>query len=53
MFHDTLQIIPNGILILDILSKDIAYANKELEKLISQVKCSSLSLKDRIFTFKK
>jgi len=45
--------IPNGVLIVDLVTREAAYANKELERLMSQIKCTGLTLKERICSFRK
>ena len=43
-----MQIIPNGLLVVDIESKDIVFANREMESLVSKAKAgpNPLSLKE-------
>lgn len=45
--------IPNGVLIVDLVTKEAAYANRELERLISEIKGAGLTLKERICSFRK
>lgn len=34
LFRDTLDMIPNGVLIIDIITKSITFANKEMEDIV-------------------
>ena len=34
MFHNTLNIVPNGVLIVEIITKKIIFANQEMEAMV-------------------
>lgn len=57
MFKKTLDMIPNGVLIIDIASKKITFANKEMEDIVNLSKCTGLadrfkSIRESICLFK-
>lgn len=52
LFRNTLAVIPNGVLIIDIRSKAISYANKEMDQILITINESKhRSLQSRICDF--
>lgn len=45
--------IPSGVLIVDLITKEAAYANQELERLMSPILSKGLSLKEGLSSFQQ
>ena len=48
-FKETLELIPNGLLLVEMSTQEIVFSNSEMEKLVRTNK--SLSLKDSVCNF--
>lgn len=48
MFADTLHLIPNGVLLIDLKAKKITFANKEMEEILGETNLSGVSEERRL-----